>query len=108
MKPQSSANTNRWYPHADQLKDPQTTQRALKQVLDQLYMLQDQHETLQASHAELQGKVGASAKMEGPPAGSGPADTQLLGLRVAPVDTNTLANGATLKFNKSNGNFEFV
>jgi hypothetical protein len=102
VKPQSN---NRWYPQADQLKDPQTTQRAMKQVLDQLYTLQDQHATLQASHAALQAKVGT--KPEGPPPGSGPTDTQICGLYVAPVDTNTLANGATLKFVKASGHFEF-
>jgi hypothetical protein len=102
VKPSSN---NRWYPQADQLKDPHTTQRAMKQVLDQLYTLQDQHSALQASHTALQSKVGKT--QEGPPPGSGPTDSQIVGLRVAPVDTNTLANGATLKFVKASGHFEF-
>ena len=94
---------SRWYPQADQLKDPATTQRTMKQVLDQLYTLQDQHAELQKSHAELQSKVTASGTTEV----NGPANTKLLGLNVAPVDTNSLANGATLKYNKATGNFSF-
>jgi len=99
----SSHPQSRWYPSADQLKDPATTQRAMKQVLDQLYSLQDQHSALQASHAALQSKVAASTPAEV----NGPANTKLLGLNVAPVDTNSLANGATLKYNKATGNFSF-
>lgn len=94
---------NRWYPQADQLKDPHTTQRALKQVLDQLYSLQDAHTELQKSHAELQSKVKAGATETS----NGPANTKIAGLYVAPVDVNTLANGATLKFVKASGHFEF-
>jgi hypothetical protein len=94
-----------WYPTESQLKDPAATHRALKQVLDQFYALQDQHDALKASHTALLAK--SNAKTEGPPPGSGPTDTQLCGLRVAPVDVNSLANGATLKFNKASGNFSF-
>lgn len=94
----------KWYPSRDQLKDPESTQRAMKQVLDQLYTLQDSHSRLQAAHTELKGQM--STKASGPPPGSGPSDTQLLGLPVQPVDVQTLANGATLKFNKTNGRFE--
>jgi hypothetical protein len=94
-----------WYPSSDQLKDPASTQRAMKQVLDQLYALQDQHDKLQAAHSALQAKV--NAPVSGPPPGSGPTDTQILGLRVEPVDTQVLANGAALKFNKARGTFSF-
>ena len=97
---------NRWYPTHDQLRDPQSTQRAMKQVLDQLYTLQDAHAKLSADHAALKAKVSDASKTPFPP-GSGPADTVLLGLPVAPVDTNSLANGAALKYNKSTGNFSF-
>lgn len=100
-KPSSS----RWYPTISQLKDASATHRAFKQMLDQFYSLQDQHNALLKDHAALQAKVGE--KQSGPPPGSGPSDTMLLGLHVAPVDVQTLANGATLKFNKSSGNFGF-
>jgi hypothetical protein len=96
---------SRWYPTETALKGPRETQRTLKQVLDQLYSLQDQHNALQQAHSELQAKVGGKAS--GPPPGSGPADTQLLGLYVEPVDTNTLADGTALKFNKARGTFSF-
>ena len=102
------ANTNlgsHWYPTIDQVKDPSATQRAFKQVLDQFYALQDQHDALKREHDTLKAKV--SDAKDGPPPGSGPTDTQLLGLRVAPIDTQTLANGATLKYNKATGNFSF-
>ena len=97
---------NRWYPTQDQLKDPQATQRAMKQVLDQLYSLQDAHAKLSADHAALKAKVPDASKNPFPP-GSGPTDTVLLGLPVVSVDTNSLANGAALKYNKSSGNFSF-
>ena len=96
---------SRWYPSSDQLKDPATTARAMKQVLDQFYSLQDRHDKLQTAHTELKDKVGAGASTG---ASGGPANSMLCGLRVAPVDSSTLANGATLKFNKLNGHFEFV
>jgi hypothetical protein len=94
-----------WYPVGEQLKDASSLQRTFKQVLDQLYALQDQHDKLKEAHSALQAKVGAT--QGGPPPGSGPSDSMLLGLRVAPVDTQTLANGATLKFVKASGNFQF-
>jgi hypothetical protein len=97
---------NKWYPTQDQLKDPQATQHAMKQVLDQLYTLQDAHAKLSADHAALKARVPDASKNPFPP-GSGPADTVLLGLPVAPVDTNSLANGAALKYNKASGNFQF-
>lgn len=94
-----------WYPTISQLKDPASAHAMMKQVLDQFYALQDQHDALAQSHAALSAKVNATP--EGPPPGSGPADTQLCGLRVAPIDSNSLANGATLKYNKATGNFSF-
>jgi hypothetical protein len=94
-----------WFPTEDQLKDSRSTQRALKQVLDQFYALQDRHDKLQADHAALKAQV--NTPPSGPPPGSGPTDTQLCGLKVAPIDTNSLANGATLKYNSASGNFQF-
>jgi hypothetical protein len=79
----------------------------MKQVLDQLYALQDQHSALQQDHAALTAKVSAQGKQSGPPPGSGPTDSMVCGLRVAPIDSNSLANGASLKYNKATGNFSF-
>lgn len=98
-----TTQNNRWYPVVDQVKDPGAVHRTLKQVLDQLYDLQDQHTALQASHAALQAKVGKAATATA----NGPATTKLLGLNVEPVDVQTLANGATLKWNSSKGTFSF-
>jgi hypothetical protein len=94
----------RWYPSREQLKDPESTERAFRQLLTQHYDLQDQVKGL---HEKLSKSDTTAPSKGAPPPGSGPTDTQLLGLRVVPVDTQTLANGATLKFNKANGNFEF-
>src|ERR1700674_2816802 len=103
MSASQSPNAQRWYPSREQLKDPEATHRTLKQVLDQHYALVDRINAMAATQA--QPAAGAPA---GPPAGSGPADTMLLGLRVAPVDTQTLADGAVLTFSKANGNFRFI
>jgi len=98
---------NRWYPTQDQLKDPQATQRAMKQVLDQLYSLQDAHAKLSADHAALKARVPDASKNPFPP-GSGPADTLVCGLPVQPIDTQTLADGTKLTFVKASGNFKFM
>jgi len=107
-------STSRWYPTQDQLKDPAATERSFRQALTQLYALTDRVGQLEAVGGAATGNSGAagaadaaSASAPGPPPGSGPADTMLLGLHVAPIDTQTLANGATLKFNKAAGNFYF-
>jgi hypothetical protein len=94
----------RWQPSKEQLKDPESLERSFRQVLKQHYELQDQ---VTAMREELSKPRTAAPSKGAPPPGSGPTDTQLLGLRVVPVDTQTLANGAMLKFNKANGNFEF-
>lgn len=99
---QSKGNPAKWYPSQDQLKDPATTTRTLRVVLDRLYALQDSHVALQQSHAALQQKVAA-----GPAQTQGPVNTKLLGLNVEPVDTNSLANGAALKYNSARGTFSF-
>ena len=91
----------RWYPTTQQLKDPSALERSFRQLLDQHYALQDEHNALLArvnTHVE---------KPTGPPPGSGPTDTMLLGLRVEPVDSRTLANGATLKWVAADGRFKF-
>ncbi len=96
-KPSSS----RWYPTQEQLKDTSALERALRQVLKQHYDLADRHQRL------LERVNSSRPASEGPPQGSGPTDTMLLGLRVAPVDVQTLADGATLKYSKKDGNFRF-
>lgn len=88
----------RWFPSVAQLQNPEKVETAFRQVLTQLYELTDRLAALE----------GTSAKAStGAPPGSGPTDTMLLGLRVAPVDTRTLANGAALKYDKTAGNFKF-
>jgi len=72
-----------------------------KQVLDQHYSLVD---SVNAIREQL---AGTKSKPNGPPPGSGPSDTMLLGLRVAPVDVSTLADGTKLTFSKKDGNFQF-
>lgn len=94
-----SEDLQRWYPTPDQIKrDPE---RVIRQVLKQHYDLLDRHEALLA-------RVNApQTKPTGPPPGSGPTDTMLCGLRVEPVDSRTLANGATLKWVAADGRFKF-
>jgi hypothetical protein len=94
---------SRWYPTSLQLKDPEWTERSFRQMLKQHYDLQDQVSAMR----EQMASDGRRTGKKGPPPGSGPADSMLLGLRVSPVDTSTLADGATLKFSKANGNLEF-
>lgn len=97
-----SASTPRWYPHRDQLRDPDAAARTMKQVLDQLYALQDSHDALKKQVAAMPASTTPAA-----PPGSGPANTKLLGLNVEPVDTKTLTNSMTLKYNPSRGTFSF-
>jgi len=89
----------RWYPTERDLGNPRDLRQTLKQVLDQHYALLDHVNSLEASQTT---NGGASS-----PAAQGPSNTMLLGLRVAPVDVQTLADGAALKFSKKNGNFFF-
>lgn len=89
----------RWFPTVGQLKDPAATELAFRQVLTQLYALTDRLAAIEGSKAPT---------VSSPLAGSGPADTMLLGLHVAPVDASTLTNGATLQYDKAAGNFKFA
>lgn len=91
--------SKRWYPSQEQLKDPVQTERVFRETLRQLYDLQDKHEALKAQVA--------SPSANAAPTPQGPSNTKLLGLHVFPVDTSTLADGATLKFSKSGGYFFF-
>jgi hypothetical protein len=103
MSQAAQSKNQRWYPSSDQLKDPTATERAFRQLLKQHYDLQDQV----AGIREQLGKS-TTPKPSGPPPGSGPSDTILLGLHVAPIDTSTLADGAVLKYSKANGNLHFA
>lgn len=99
--PPRQSNSNRWYPSENQLKDPAALRAAFKQLLDQFYTLQDQLNNAAQSSV-------AAPKPSGPPPGSGPSDTMLLGLRVAPVDVQTLADGVQLTYVKASGNFQLI
>ena len=96
-----------WYPTEDQVKSPRATTQALRIVLDQFYALQDQHDALKQAHEELKSRVPAGAS-GGPPPGSGPTDSMLLGLRVAPIDTQTKATGSALSFDAPSGQLKLV
>jgi uncharacterized protein involved in copper resistance len=89
--------SQRWYPVSSDLKDPAGVERSFRQLLTQHYALQDR---LEAMQSEQQAPAQASA--------SGPVDTKLLGLRVQPIDTKTLADGATLKWDRASGTFKFA
>ena len=92
----------RWFPSREQLKDPASLERTLRQVLTQHYDLVD-------AHAETRKMIPppTNATSSGPPPGSGPSDSMLLGLRVVPVDVQTLADGTKLTFVKKDGTFQF-
>lgn len=91
---------SRWYPSEQQLKDPVSLEKAFRQLLQMHYTLQDKMATMHDnSHKAHEGNGNG---------GSSPSNSMLLGLRVSPVDPETLADGATLKFNKKNGTFSFV
>jgi len=94
-------SSGRWYPNAGYFKGmkPNDMVAVFKQVLDQHYKLADRLNVLEE-------RSNAPAK-SGPPPGSGPVDTMLLGLRVAPIDTTTLADGTKLTWVKAAGNFQF-
>jgi hypothetical protein len=100
MKVAIPQKSSRWFPSANQLKDPAATERAFRQLLQQHYALQDRFDALHA-------QVNAPAIVTGPLPGHGPSDTQILGLNVLPIDTNSLADGTKLTFVKSDGNFAF-
>lgn len=102
--PQSNPN-NRWYPSAhqiDEARNPGGLERSIRQILKQHYDLQDEFKAYKDAHPPQQ--QAAASKNPFPP-GSGPTDTYLLGLPVKPIDSTTLTNGATLKWNKSTGSF---
>jgi hypothetical protein len=101
----SEEKSSRWYPTSSQLKDPEWTERSFRQMLKQHYDLQDQVNGMREQMAS--DTRGRGKKPDAPPPGSGPSDSMLLGLRVAPVDSATLADGTTLTYVKAAGNFQF-
>jgi hypothetical protein len=100
--PLAQSKGQRWYPTPSQLK-PEQLERTIRQMLQQHYDLQDQ---LDAAREQLARPQLEPAKTTGS-TGNGPADTKFLGLHVEPVDVASMANGATLKFNKARGTFSF-
>lgn len=121
VKPRSNADAQqRWYPTGDQVKDADSIQRTLKQVLDQHYALQDQYSALKASHegTTQATKSSATASATASPRtqitkgssamSGGPTNTTICGLPVEPIDVQTLADGTKLTFVKSQGIFKFM
>ncbi len=93
----------KWYPSSEQLKDPQSTERAFRELLRMHYALTEQVGTLHK-------KVDTMPAMAGTKASQVPnsaAVTNILGLPISPSDTTQLADGATLKYNKATRNFSF-
>lgn len=95
-------SSGRWYPTPDKLSKPEDIRATLKQVLDQHYALADRFEAYRKENPPQ-----APAQKGAFPPGSGPSDTVLLGLRVVPVDSATLADGTKLTYVKAAGNFQF-
>lgn len=94
----------RWYPTTEQLK-PENLERTIRQILTQHYALADKVSA--SGTVGAAGAAGAAAGSSSEKSTSSPTGTKFLGLNVVPIDTNTLADGSTLKFSKANGNFYF-
>jgi hypothetical protein len=108
IKPEQSA---KWYPSSNQLKDPQSTERSFRNLLDMFYQLQDSHAALQ-SHVKQNGAGGAGngavgASKEAVPAGNSASITRVLGLPVEPSDTTQLADGTVLTYVAATRSFKF-
>jgi len=92
---------SRWYPSSHQLKDPQSTERSFRNLLDMFYQLQD-------SHAELQSKVKQNGKEAVPAQTNTASITRVLGLPVEPSDTTQLADGTVLTYVAATRSFKFL
>jgi hypothetical protein len=90
---------SRWYPSKSQLDSPEKLERAFRQLLTQHYAHVDKVNAMQ---------IPKEASSSGVPPGSGPSDSMLLGLRVAPTDPQALADGAKLTYSKKDGVFKFM
>ena len=97
MSSSSVGRIARWYPSTNQLAKPDDLERSVRQILKQHYDLEDRVDQIASIPAQ------ASPS----PSTQGPSTTKLLGLNVEPVDTSTLADGATLKYSKARGTLFF-
>jgi len=88
---------SRWFPTQIQLSDPKSLERSFRQLLEQHYALVDRHEALSK-------QVPAATGIQ---PGHGPSDTMVCGLFVQPVDSQTLADGTKLTYEKKSGSFVF-
>ncbi len=95
---------SKWFPTTQQLQDPVALERSFRQSLTQQYALEARIKSLEAKGAIPVGQTQAGKF----PPGSGPADSVLLGLPVQPIDAATLADGATLTWDKKAGVFRFA
>lgn len=102
--PQSNPQQARYYPTEVDLSTPKKARAVLQQVLKQHYELADSHTVLKQQNTDLAAQVATLQRI--PPPG-GPTNTQILGLPVIPIDTSSLANGATLKWDRASGSFKF-
>ena len=100
MRKQVEQNA-RWFPSHEQLKDPQSTERSFRNLLDMFYQLQD-------SHAELQSHVKQSNKEAVPAQTNTASITRVLGLPVEPSDTTQLADGTVLTYVAATRSFRFL
>ena len=98
IKPEQNA---RWYPSHTQLKDPQSTERSFRNLLDMFYQLQD-------SHAELKSQVKQNGKEAVPAQTNTASITRVLGLPVEPSDTTQLADGTVLTYVAATRSFKFL
>ena len=101
-KPQTEQSA-RWYPSSHQLKDPQSSERAFRNLLDMFYQLQDSHATLQS-----QIKQNDSSKEAVPAQTNTASITRVLGLPVEPSDTTQLADGTVLTYVAATRSFKFL
>ena len=97
-KPKQNA---RWYPSDNQLKDPKSTERSFRNLLDMFYQLQD-------SHAELKSQVKQNGKEAVPAQTNTASITRVLGLPVEPSDTTQLADGTVLTYVAATRSFKFL
>src|SRR5438034_9313143 len=95
--------TIRWYPTHLQLKDPQSIERAFREVLRMFYGMEDRVN-------EMHGKVNSSPAPTTPPATktNTASITNILGLPIFPADTTQLADGTKLTWVATKRRFEFL
>lgn len=99
----SSNSPVNYMPTEQDLKTPRGVRAALQQVLKQHYELADAHAKLQAAHAQTLAQV---QKLAAIPPPMGPGNSLILGIPVTPVDTNSLATGASVKWDKPSGSWK--